>query len=230
MKRIALVLAGVALSEPAWALDYWMWGIGPKVGTTFLPGRYPIKFPNVVEDDLVDDPNDDADPPGQIPSINKVGGDFIAGFNATYYASSSTRLGIDAGFDLGQSFFGANFMLEYNWVKQSSALDFLLGAEAGAGTMVFNGIDPAKLRVNTFPVRAESGLVIRDNSRAYQGSLYYQFDIPSRQIFTPSVGDTLDGGVGIGLYMSLGIEVTLMFGDFTPPRPKNGGGAPPAGG
>ncbi len=215
MKRLAVVLAGLALSEPAWALDYWMWGVGPKIGTTFLPGRYPIKFPGVVGDDA---------------AIDKVGGDFIAGLNATYYASSATRLGVDAGFDLGSGFFGANVMLEYNWVKQSSALDFLLGVEAGAGTMVFNGVDPAKLRVNTFPIRGETGLVVRDNSRAYQGSLYAQFDIPSRQIYTPPVGDVIDGGVGIGLYLSAGVELTLMFGDFTPPRPKGGAGAGAGGG
>ena len=219
MKRIAVVLAGIAVSEPAWALDYWMWGVGPKIGTTFLPGRYPLKFPGMVEDDLIDVGGE------QVPSIQKVGGDFIAGLNATYYASSSTRLGVDAGFDLGASYFGANFMLEYNWVKQSSALDFLLGAEAGAGTMSFNGTDPAKLRVNTFPVRAETGLVIRDNSRAYQGSIYTQFDIPSRQVFTNSANDVTDGGVGIGLYLSAGVELTVMIGDFTPPRPKGGAGA-----
>ena len=126
MKRIAVVLAGIAVSEPAWALDYWMWGVGPKIGTTFLPGRYPLKFPGMVEDDLIDVGGE------QVPSIQKVGGDFIAGLNATYYASSSTRLGVDAGFDLGASYFGANFMLEYNWVKQSSALDFLLGRGAHA--------------------------------------------------------------------------------------------------
>ena len=46
----ATVLA-LAVPSVAQAADPYMWGVGPRLGTTFLPGAYPAAFPRLVADD-----------------------------------------------------------------------------------------------------------------------------------------------------------------------------------
>jgi hypothetical protein len=208
MKRIIAVAVGLMTASPAWALDAWMWGVGPKVGTTFLPGRTPVGFPKEVNDDA---------------GLNKTGFDLIIGGNALYYASSTTRLGVDLGADVGGSMFGFHGLLEYNYVAQQQALDFIFGGEAGVATTMWNGDESSRLVLNSFPLRAKIGLMARDNSRAYGGSIFGQFDIPSRQIYTMKDGTKMDGGLSAGLYLTAGLEISVLFGDFTPPRPHHGG-------
>lgn len=204
MKRVVAVVIALGMSSPAWALDAWMWGVGPKLGTTFLPGRAPLLFPQEVRDEA---------------GISKTGADVLFGVNALYYASSTTRLGLDLGADVGGNMFGLHGLLEYDYVAQQQALDFTFGGEAGVATTAWNGDATSRLVVNSFPLRAKIGLIARDNSRAYGGAIFGQFDIPSRQIYTQRDGTKLDGHLKPGLYFSAGFEISVLFGDFTPPRP-----------
>ena len=59
MRRLVCLLPLLLLSTPAWALDTWMWGIGPHVGTNVLPGRYPVVMPKLKGGDSDTGPRGD---------------------------------------------------------------------------------------------------------------------------------------------------------------------------
>lgn len=206
MNRAAVVALALMTASPAYALDAWMWGVGPKVGTMALPGQFPMAFPPAVKDE---------------GELAKVRGDVILGVDAVYYANSSTRLGASGAFDVGKGFYDMSAMIEYNWVTQSDALDFILGAGAGAGTMKWT-TGQASLRVPYYPLRGEIGALIRDQSRGYQGTVFAQYNLPSNHFYTDALGAEVE--VGRGIYFTVGVEVAVMFGDFTPPRPKKKAG------
>ncbi len=212
MTRWLLVVVGVLAASPAYALDAWMWGVGPKLGTLVLPGSYPAKFNRTVTEDA---------------AIERVRTDLITGVDGVYYANSSTRLGASAGLGLGAGFTDINLLLEYNWVFQSEALDFLAGAGVGAGSMYFRGEGDSKLRVPYYPLRAEVGALIRDNSRGYQLTAFAIYNTPANQFYTTAAGVEVDKQdlEGVSFWGAAGIEVAVMFGDFTPPKPKR----PPGG-
>jgi len=83
MLRNALVVAGLLMvATDAHALDPYMWGIGPRVGTMVIPGRYPLKLPEAVDGS----------------SIEKVRHDVSIGVEGAYYLHSFQRMLLDASF------------------------------------------------------------------------------------------------------------------------------------
>lgn len=204
-KRLMMVVAALSVSSPAFALDAWMWGVGPKIGTNFLPGRAPLKFPGAVGDDEL---------------ISKTGFDFVLGADAVYYANANHRLGVSGDFDFGKNMFDTQFLIKYDYIQPSQAVDFVLGAGVGAGYMQWSGEGDSKLLVPYYPLRPEMGIMVRDGARAYHATAYLEVDVPSRQTYKDATGDTVDTLGGTGFYMSAGLELGVLFGDFTPPKPK----------
>lgn len=207
-----VALVGLFAASPAWALDTYMWGVGPKIGTTVLPGAFPSAFPSAVEEDENGD-----------PLLSKARFDGLFGVTTTYYANAQNRLGLDLDVDLAKHFDREQLVIRYDYVVPGEAIDFIMGGGIGAGTMRFVGEEPEdaaltrpRLRVNTFPARAEIGALVRDGMRGYQVLAFGQFDIPSRSNYLAT--DGTDSNIGLGLYLSLGIEISVQFGDFDPPR------------
>lgn len=211
MVRWLLAVGALFAATPAYALDAWMWGVGPKVGTLVLPGAYPARFPTTIKDEA---------------ALERVRTDVIFGVDTVYYANSYTRLGASGAFDVGSGFFDLSGMLEYNWVKQMEALDFIVGGGVGAGQMRFTGDGSATLRLPYYPLRVETGALIRDNSRGYQLTAFAAYNLPANHFYTNAAGDEIDRKEleGVGFYGTVGIELAVMFGDFTPPKPKRSGG------
>ncbi len=201
--RNVLMAAALLWAPVAQAADVWMWGLGPKVGTVVLPGRMPISFPKKVKED---------------DYLEKVGGDISVGVNGVYYANSRSRLGATAGFDLGKRFYDANFVLLYNVAVSADAVDFLFGGGVGAGYMRWGGAGESRLGVSYFPFRAETSVLVRDQWRGYQLTAFFNLDIPSSQRYLNEGG--LDTEVSWMVYPTFGLELSVMFGDFTPPRPR----------
>ena len=113
--------------------------------------------------------------------------------------------------------------MKYNYVAQTGAMDFLLGGGAGFGAARWVGSDTTEvLRVPYYPLRAEASALIRDNSRGYQGTVYFQYNLPANHFYTNAAGEEVD--VGTGFYPTVGVEIAVYFGDFTPPRPRRRGG------
>lgn len=215
MHRLVLLLPLLALATPAHALDTWMWGIGPHVGTMVLPGRYPIVLPRLKGEDGDTGPRGDE-------GIAKVQHDIILGVEGVYYMDRHHRIGFTAsatpGVALGAAgrrFSDWNMLLTYDYAIQGRALDVLFGGGVGAGTQGWRGEDDQSLRVNYFPVRGEISGLARDNTRGYQLSIFLQMNVPSRSVYTNAAGETPD--ITPGLYMTSGIELSVLFGDFDPP-------------
>lgn len=205
---MALVL-GIALAAPsAHALDPYMWGIGPRIGTNAIPAAYPVAFPPFIADEV------------NGSDISPVRSDLVVGVDATYYVTGRTRVGLlgGVGFGLQEAFFDGHVVFRYNYVSQTGAMDFLFGGGAGFGTSTWRGTRSESLRVPYYPLRVEASALVRDNSRGYQGTIFAQYNLPANHFYTNADGEAVD--VGTGFYPTVGIELCVYFGDFTPPRPR----------
>lgn len=200
-----------ALASPAQAANIYMWGVGPRIGTNFLPSAYPSAFPRIVADDRVDDTDEEV--------ISKVRGDFLFGIEAHYYVDGGSRIGLDAGLGFGKRYFDAHALLKYNRVISSASVDFLFGGGAGFGTQTFRGDDnDARLRVPYFPLRLEISGMVRANFMAFQLTPYVQYNLPANHFYTDETGADID--VKGGFYPTVGIELAVLFGDYDPPAPR----------
>ncbi|TNE89089.1 MAG: hypothetical protein EP330_11665 [Deltaproteobacteria bacterium] len=205
----ALLTVGLASAAPrAEALDPFMWGVGPRIGTNAIPAAYPLTLPPYLRD------------PDNGSTIERTSGDLFVGVDAVYYATGHTRVGLlgGIGFGLGSPFFDGHVIFRYNYVSQTGAMDFLLGGGAGFGTSKWSGERSESLRVPYYPLRAEASALVRDNSRGYQGTVFFQYNLPANHFYTNA--DGVDVDIGTGIYPTLGIEFSVLFGDFTPPRPR----------
>ena len=212
MIRTLIAAAAVcAVASPAQAANVYMWGVGPRIGTNFLPGAYPSAFPKIVTDDVVDGTED--------PVIEKVRGDFLFGVEAHYYIDGGSRIGLNAGFDVGKRFFDAHALVKYNRVIQSASVDFLFGGGAGFGTQTWKGDDnDGRLRVPYFPLRLEVSGMVRADWLAFQLTPYFQYNLQANHFYTDDTGADID--VKGGFYPNVGAEFTVLFGDYSPPKPR----------
>lgn len=209
----ALTTAAVltAFSSTAAAADVYMWGIGPRLGTNFLPGAYPSAFPARVADArTIADPEE--------PLINKVRTDVTFGFEGHYYIDGGSRLGLNGGFGVGKQFFDAHVIAKYDRVIQSAAVDFLVGGGAGFGTQRWGGEGEASLRVPYFPLRGEVAGMVRSDWMAFQLTTYLQYNLQSNHYFLDELGDEV--AVKGGFYPTVGLEFSVLFGDYEPPKPR----------
>ncbi len=212
MRHVLLLLAGLMLSGQAHALEPYMWGVGPRLGTTFLPGRTPLKLPRELQD------------PGDT-TLERVRFDAITGAEATYFINSSHRIGILGGAIFGKRFIDGHIIALYDYVVGANTIDFLFGGGIGFGANQFKGpSNDERLRVLYYPFRARVGLMVRDKITAYQLTVFTQWDVPSSYHYRNL--DSVEEQVRGGLAIAAGLELCVMFGDFTPPRPRVN--APPA--
>ncbi|MFK7930229.1 MAG: hypothetical protein AB8H79_18720 [Myxococcota bacterium] len=214
MRSLLVVVPLVLCATPAMAIDTWMWGIGPHVGTMVLPGRYPVSLPKLKGGDSESGPRLDE-------GIVKAQHDLILGVEGVYYMNRHHRVGFTAGGDVGlglgegRRFSDWSFILTYDYAIQGRALDVLFGGGVGAGTQGWRGPEEQTLRVNTFPLRGEASVLARDNTRAYQLTLFMQLNVPSNSVYTDAAGDQPD--INGGFYLTSGVELSVLFGDFEPP-------------
>lgn len=207
---VAATLLG-AVAAPAQAANVYMWGVGPRIGTNFLPNAYPSVFPRLVRDDIVDGTDEAA--------IQQTRGDFLFGLEAHYYIDGGSRIGLNAGFDVSARYFDAHAILKYNRVLSASSVDFLFGAGAGFGTQSWKSANSdATLRVPYFPLRAELSGMVRADWLAFQLTPFFQYNLPANHFYVDSTGADVD--VKGGVYATVGIEFAVLFGDYEPPQPR----------
>lgn len=201
MKALWL-MAGIGLSAPAYALDAYMWGVGPQLGTVVLPGHLPVAWPSVVERN------------GDLIGVRD---DVALGAEAVYYVDGHTRTLAMANFGVGKDYLDYHLILKYNYVTQTGAMDFLAGGGIGVGAARWKGEGESMLKSPYYPLRAEGSALIRDNTRAYQLTLYGQYNIPAQQRYWNDDGVEISSVKG-GIYGIFGVELAVLFGDFTPPK------------
>ncbi len=199
----------------------YMYGFGPRLGSIVWPGAYPSNFPSF---DAVDENGDETGEKVKIAddtSIEKVNGDLIIGVEGDYWADGSNRLGALAGLGLGSGYNDAHLIIKYDKMYSMDALDTFVGGGLGVGVTNWVGENNDRLRVPYYPFRGELGALVRQGGWAVQGLAFLHLNIPGRQVLTLADGLEHESGFGWAVYLQVGVEIQLLFGDFTKPRGRN---------
>ncbi len=210
------------------------WGIGPTIGTTGFPVEYPIFFPELALGAAGN------------PLVEPVTFDLDVGIHGVYYLGQGGRVG--ARFTIGGNFttFGEQeFTVEYEGVlARIEQSQIFAGGGLGFGHDRFGAAADAAnpdayLDVAYFPLRAQVGVLVRDRTRAYEADLFATFHVAGEQLFSltgksedevagTAVADPFgadDTKSDAALYLAIGGEITVYFGDF-----QNQGGGKSGGG
>jgi hypothetical protein len=259
VRTIAVACALLCAAEAQAKPGPYQWGIGVKVGTSFIPGLYPSAFPSKIanydfidEDDPSglggdpdsDDPKRDLESVGgaqRFSSLARVGADARLGAEGFYGIDERNRLGGGIGVGLGKQYLDFWGTLNYDRVLTKEGKFALVGgAQIGYGSATFSGDDTVvggpneRLLMPYYPVRVRGEAQFRGNTNMVGVGLFLQDAIPARAQYTDLDGVVQDNVAGFGNFVrnfSLGIELDVQFGDFKPPPPKQpGAGKGPKGG
>lgn len=247
--KTVMVAAGLlSLASEAQAQQgAYMWGVGIKLGTSFIPGRYPVSFPSrIVNYDFIDeeDPSGlggattgefkdrDLDGEGEprFSTLERIGFDGRIGAEGFYGIDPMNRVGAGFGFGLGQDYFDGWFTLNYDRVLSKKG-DFAIvaGGQVGYGTARWDGDESLPggeneyLLIPYYPVRARAEAQFMGKTTMFGIGGFVQDAIPARTVYVDldGVEQPQVGGVGnFLLNWMIGVEMDLQFGDFTPPKPK----------
>lgn len=204
------MLLALALTTSALALDLKWWGVGPTLGTMAIPTRYPTSLPTVAQG-----------------KVDKVKGDAAIGVEGVLYPSGSGRVFGRGTVGLGTSGWVAP-ELTLGWdqvLYKDEEFQLLFGAGLGAGSETFHSEgEEDLLRVSYFPLRAQFSALLRDRVRAYEVDLFATYHIVGEQLYCENAQQAADddctsGAEGAGViagavYLGIGAEATLYFGDF----------------
>ncbi|MCB9762912.1 MAG: hypothetical protein H6739_24135 [Alphaproteobacteria bacterium] len=201
---LLLALGGEAQAAP------YMWGIGPSVSTLLFPIRYPGQFPTALADTAFDHSGVRAD-------VQLAG-------HGVLYIDQDSRLGAHGGFGFGSGWTTRWFDLNYERIFLSdSGFHMLGGLGLGMGGNTFTDDQADRLEITFFLGRVQVGGIYRDKTRAYELDIFAQYQLGAEHRYTPAAETEPEVIKGRGSrYGSVGAEVTVFFGDFTPP--KKGGG------
>ncbi|MEQ1569406.1 MAG: hypothetical protein ABMA64_27460, partial [Myxococcota bacterium] len=240
-----VLLGFTCWSAPAMAADSgpYMWGAGVKVGTSFLPGRYPYALPPAIAgyDFLENGPragetegenkdrdlDDNGDP--RFTTLNPVGFDLRLGGEGFYGIDAQNRIGAGAGLAFGQRYFDGWLTVNYDRVLyEVDNFDFVLGGQVGYGSVKWSGDaelpggDNESLKMNYYPIRARASAQFLDKTRMYGLGVFVQDAIPARTNYTDLDANPQDVGGNLLFNFMAGIEADVQFGDFKAPK-KDGG-------
>ena len=202
------LLASLLIPTADAANQPYMWGVGPSLSTIALPGEYPFGFPG--------------DTNGKLSTTKN---DLGIGAHGVLYLQGGQRAASHLTYGSGKNFNSLAFTVEYDQkLTGSNGVAFYTGVGGGFGNITFKAEDgDQELKTATFIARGNLGAWYRDGTRCYELSTFVQLVIPGNQQFTNAAGDTTevsDGWTVLGGYSHLGIEGTVYFGDFTPPKKK----------
>lgn len=234
---LALLLCLVSSTASA---EPFMWGIGPWIGTTFLPNAVPaIDFPPRIENydfvqegPLAGDPKADPDEQDRdldldgdplYTSLERVRFDLTFGVDGFYAIDGNNRFGAMIGFGTGRRFFDAKLALQYDRVlARQRGFNLVGGVGLGFGQLQFVGNNPnERLRVPYYPVRGRLQAQVLDKVRMYAVGLVGELGIPSNTFYTDLGGVEQDVSYfNLVRNFTIGADVRILFGDFVPPRPR----------
>jgi hypothetical protein len=243
------MLGLLAVSSEAKAEDFgpYMWGAGVKVGTTVVPGRYPYAFPSKVAnydfldngaragDEDSDEPKRDLDANGdpRFSTLDGAGFDLRLGGEGFYGINRDNRLGAGVGFGAGGRYFDTWITLNYDrrlW--GDSPFDLIAGAKLGYGYARWGG-NPDEpggenevYKMTNFPLQGHIAGQFRNKTQMYGLGIFAGTAIPGNTTYLDLDGEQQDavGGPGnFALHLNAGLELEVMFGDFTAPKEGKGG-------
>ncbi len=197
-----------------------VWSVGGHVGTSVLPGAYPLGFPPKIseydfdEDDDADDVDGDGEP--DATTLEKVRGDVLVGVEGFYWLNAGARLGVTLDLDVGSHFSQYQAIFLVDGTSDTGSLFVVYGGGAGFGQTSLTGTDPdEKLSLPNFPLRAEFGALIPATDQiGIEGRLFGQVNVPSRHAYTDIAGNEQDvGGVPFS-YLLFGLQLGVAFGEY----------------
>lgn len=213
---LLLALVGTASAEN------W-WGVGPMIGTMGLPVEYPALMPPLAQDGDGDN------------LVAPVLFDLRGGAHGVYYLGNGSRIGARLHLAGNFSTWGAQEgTIEWDWIiTKERQFQVFAGLGAGFGHDRFGADAESKrpdayLDVTYFPVRAQAGVLWRDRTRAYEGNLFATWHFAGEQKFSKT-GEAKDEEKGTAvadpfatggqksdaaLYLAVGAEITVHFGNF----------------
>lgn len=205
------LLALTLLTQPAQAVEFRWWGIGPTLGTRVVPLSYPV-FPGFVKDG-------DGD-----PLVAPVKGNLEVGAHAVLYVGNVGRVGLRGRLDTNFGpWFGQEVTIEWDQMLiRDGELQLLLGFGLGLGHERFYDEEiEGYLDNQHFPLRVQVGGLMRDKWRAYEINLYGTWRIIGASELCDAEGDCSTGGEAaedffdsFGFYAGIGLEATVFFGNF----------------
>jgi hypothetical protein len=244
-------LVGASAADAQAQQGPYMWGVGVKLGTSFIPGQYPIAFPAKIDNyDFIDedDPSGlggttdgdlrkrDVDENGEArySTLQRVGFDGRIGAEGFYGIDPMNRVGAGFGFGLGRDYFDGWFTLNYDRVLSNQGTFALVaGGQVGYGSVRFDGDedlpggDNEYLQMPYYPLRLRAQGQFTSDTTLLGVGFFGQLAVPARTIYVDLDGVEQPAVGGFGNFLlnpMVGIEVDLQFGDFVPPRPKGAGG------
>lgn len=188
--RYALVLMGWTLSQPVLAAEEpWMWGVGPRVGSLFGP----------------------SDAVGAAPTRASLtlGAEGVVYPVERHRIRGLTELGLAPGWREG------GFAFTYNYVPRIRRFQLPFGAGLGASTSRTTEGSGA-VRRSWVPVRAEAGVLQEHRRWAWQVMAVGELRLPTGSVYVNQQGDRRP--VDSAVSGRFGVEVSILFGDFLPPR------------
>jgi hypothetical protein len=217
----------------------YMWGVGPSLSTIAWPGAYPNQFPRATGD------ND----PSPRDNLEAVKGDLSIGGRGLLYLKNKQRLGARLNLGFGNGYNATTFTIEYEQsILREDNINVFVGGGIGVGRLKFAQGENGTLSTNTYNTRLQVAATFRDkkgkknaaDDRAYEVALFvtplgsngpetYEYgdvtvqdpDNASTFAFLTSDEDDDQKLKGSLYNPTIGIEVSVFFGDFTAPKKKN---------
>jgi hypothetical protein len=209
-----------------------MWGVGPTFSTIAFPGGHPLKWPKLSEADAALMPAGELDDNRKITTLDEVRGDMAVGARGVFYFNKEWRGGLRTHlFSAGANYNALDFTLEADkMLFNQSRLGAYGGVGLGFGKMKFGAEESdAELKLSTYLLRGQLGGIYRLKKAAIEVGLFVQPTFPGLQEYTATDGTVAeieglfgskDTGGG-GTFWHGGLEATVYFGDFQPPKKKS---------
>jgi hypothetical protein len=201
-----MILLLMSLLSPAEAA--YMWGVGPTVNTIIWPSSYP-------NGGLVSKLDNDMD---------ETTGDLGIGGHGVLYFKKKMRVGSHLWYAFGTGRYRSwNWTVDADlWGIESNSVSVLGGFGAGLGTQRWKDYDHGELTMGTYILKTQGSVTYRTKRQAYELGSYVGILLPGQVDFQPTGGEkeSIDGVDSGGFYLQIGLEATVFFGDFKPPKSK----------
>ena len=208
-----VVLMGLLAGTATAGSGPYMWGVGPVVNTMVLPGEHPVSFPKDTRVENEDGKN--------VSVLDKTRGDIGFGVHSVLYMKKAQRVGAQGWFQSGAgNFRSSNITFAYDFIGNSSnGVTVLAGLGGGFGTQRWRTRGEGELKRNTYILRGQASVNYRTKSTCYEAAAYLNWNIPGSQTWEPAEED--EARISGGFYPVAGIQGTVFFGDFRPPKSGN---------
>jgi hypothetical protein len=199
MSRLLPLLSALLVASPAMAEEPWMWGVGPRVGVDVAP-------------------TDRLGASAEVAPFSPVTWDVALGADAAIYPVNWYRIRTVTELQLGQRWVEGSFAVTWNYVPRIQQFQIPMGVGAGAAVGRATAPTGERIRRSTLPLVAEIGVLEEHRRWAWQVMAVGSLELPAGAVLLD--GDGARTPLTRSVAGTLGVEASILFGDFHPPRVK----------